>query len=150
MSTAFSVPRVFQPSNSATVIGHKRIKLSQLYDNWLHCWGSEQKPRTEIVFLLNKSVGRNVVYKTCIIAPLWDGHHCLHVTLSAFEFICFKSAQLIGVCGPTVADFLQLYCFGYILFIVRCAGFPADFGLEESVYQSGLPQSTLTWKYKKL
>lgn len=48
-----------------------------------------------------------------------------------------------------MADFLQFYCFGDLGFVLRCARFPADFGLEQSVYQSGLSQPTLTWKYKK-
>lgn len=41
-------------------------------------------------------------------------------------------------CGPTVADFMQFYCFGDLLFVVRRAGLAADFGLEQSVNQSGL------------
>lgn len=48
-----------------------------------------------------------------------------------------------------MADFLQFYCFGDLGFVLGCARFPADFGLEQGVYQSGLSQPTLTWKYKK-
>lgn len=55
----------------------------------------------------------------------------------------------VFVRGPTVADFLQFYCFGDLGFVLRCARFPADFGLEQSVNQSGLSQPTLAWKYKK-
>ena len=48
-----------------------------------------------------------------------------------------------------MADCLQFDCFGDLLFIVWCAGLPADFGLEESVDQCGLAQTTLTCRHRK-
>ena len=48
-----------------------------------------------------------------------------------------------------MADCLQFDCFGDLLFIVRRAGLPADFGLEQSVDQRGLAQTTLTCRHRK-
>lgn len=59
-----------------------------------------------------------------------------------------QCVQCVCAWGPTVADLLQFYCFGDLGFVLGCARFPADFGLEQSVYQSGLSQPTLTWKCK--
>lgn len=52
-----------------------------------------------------------------------------------------KVCAFVCVCvnGLTMADCVQCDCFGDLLFVVRCAGLPADFGFEQSVDQRGLP-----------
>ena len=48
-----------------------------------------------------------------------------------------------------MADCMQFNCFGDLLVVAGRAGLPADFGLEQSVDQRGLPQTTLTCRHTK-
>lgn len=47
-------------------------------------------------------------------------------------------------CRPTVTDGLDLDCLGDPLFWIGLRRLTANFGFEESVHQSGLPQAALS------